>query len=241
MEPLTEIERDVYEYLVDYLRQHTYQPSVREIGGRFGIKSTKTVAAHLQALANKGWVERDPSRSRGVRLLGTKLFPDTVEVRSFRSMAEEGEPFNDDLCDGQFYMDRGFMGCDEAFLYPMGGDSLTADGILDGDTLLVAPASEPDVQPGDLVLARVERRGVVRRFAARNGTNGSGRGHENGSGRVAGNGSDPDHAGHAGPETGQVAEPGPGDSLRLGDDWDGQVVGRVVGVYRRMRSPDPAD
>jgi repressor LexA len=74
-EPLTELERRVLEYMVDYLRGNTYQPSIREIGRRFGIKSTKTVAEHLQALARKGWVERDPSRSRGVRLLGLDLNP----------------------------------------------------------------------------------------------------------------------------------------------------------------------
>jgi repressor LexA len=218
MEPLSDVERDVYDYLVDYLREHTYQPSVREIGGQFGIKSTKTVAAHLQSLADKGWVERDPSRSRGVRLLATTLFPDTVEVRSFRSLAEEGEPFDDDLCDGSFHLDRAFMGCNDAFLYPMGGDSLSGDGILAGDTLLVAPASEPDVQPGDLVLARVERRGVVRRFAAAGGA------------AAARRAADPASNG---------ARATDGDAA--GDAWDGQIIGRVVGVYRRVAEPDKAD
>lgn len=215
MELLTDIERDVYEYLVDYLRQHTYQPSVREIGGRFGIKSTKTVAAHLQALADKGWVERDPSRSRGVRLLGTNLFPDTIEAPSFRSLAEEGEPLPDGLCDGRFHFDRRLAGCDEVFLYPVGGDGLRDDGILDGDTLLVAPASEPDVRAGDLVLARVERQGVVRRFVAPPG---------NGKGRSAAR---------------REEAAGNGSPSADGAGWSGQVVGRVVGVYRRVVDPPP--
>lgn len=223
MEPLSDIERDVYDYLVSYLRENTYQPSVREIGGRFGIKSTKTVAAHLQSLADKGWVERDPSRSRGVKLLASTLFPDTVEVRSFRSIAEEGDPFSDDLCDGSFQLDRSFTGCDDAFLFPMGGDSLRGDGILAGDTLLVAPASEPDVRPGDLVLARVERRGVVRRFSAPG----------DGSARRAplpeGNGATGGHA------------LGPADGGGPGGGWSGQIIGRVVGVYRRVVEPDGAD
>lgn len=72
-EPLTELERRILEYMVDYLRERTYQPSIREIGRQFGIRSTKTVSEYLQALANKGWIERDPSRSRGVRLLGVDL------------------------------------------------------------------------------------------------------------------------------------------------------------------------
>ncbi len=38
--PLTSLERRILDYLVEYLRQNTYQPSIREIGKRFGIKST---------------------------------------------------------------------------------------------------------------------------------------------------------------------------------------------------------
>ena len=60
---LTEIEEKILDYMVSYLRENTYQPSIREIGERFGIKSTKTVSEHLQALAEKGFLERDPSRS----------------------------------------------------------------------------------------------------------------------------------------------------------------------------------
>jgi repressor LexA len=69
-QPLTEIERNVYQFLLDFLSEHTYQPSVREIGHRFGIKSTKTVSQLLHAIAGKGWIELDPARSRGVKLLG---------------------------------------------------------------------------------------------------------------------------------------------------------------------------
>ena len=72
-EPLTELERHVLEYLVQYLRSNTYQPSIREIGREFSIKRTKTVSELLQSLADKGWIERDPSRSRGVPLLCLQL------------------------------------------------------------------------------------------------------------------------------------------------------------------------
>ena len=58
-DPLSPLERRVYHYLLDFLAQNTYQPSVREIGRRFRIKSTKTVAEVLQALADKGFIERE--------------------------------------------------------------------------------------------------------------------------------------------------------------------------------------
>jgi len=55
-DPLTPLERKVYHYLIDFLAEHTYQPSVREIGQRFQIRSTKTVAAILQSIADKGYI-----------------------------------------------------------------------------------------------------------------------------------------------------------------------------------------
>ena len=70
---LTDLEQRILDYMVLYLRTHTYQPSIREIGHHFGIKSTKTVSELLQSLAEKGVVERDPSRSRGIRILGLDL------------------------------------------------------------------------------------------------------------------------------------------------------------------------
>ena len=67
---LTELEQRVYHYMIDFLASNTYQPSIRDIARQFHIKSTKTVSDLLHALERKGYIERDESRSRGVRLLG---------------------------------------------------------------------------------------------------------------------------------------------------------------------------
>src|SRR5690606_8436485 len=69
-ETLTPLERRVYHYLLDFLAENTYQPSIRDICRRFKIKSTKSAADILQSLAEKGYIQRDGSRSRGVRLIG---------------------------------------------------------------------------------------------------------------------------------------------------------------------------
>ena len=86
---LTDLERKILDYMVDYLRSNTYQPSIREIGERFGIKSTKTVSEHLQALADKGFLERDPSRSRGVKILGMDLNAQAVSVPCFSKLPQD--------------------------------------------------------------------------------------------------------------------------------------------------------
>ena len=90
-EPLTQLERRVYHYMIDFLAENTYQPSIREIAKQFKIKSTKTVSDLLHALERKGYIERDESRSRGVRLIGFAAAGHTQPV-PYYGRIHAGEP-----------------------------------------------------------------------------------------------------------------------------------------------------
>src|SRR3569833_2960203 len=89
--PLTQLESRVYHYMIDFLAENTYQPSIREIARKFKIKSTKTVSDLLHALEKKGYIERDESRSRGVRLLGFAASGNTQPVPYYGKI-HAGEP-----------------------------------------------------------------------------------------------------------------------------------------------------
>src|SRR5579871_3675606 len=114
-EPLTPIERRVYHYLLDFLTANTYQPSIREIGKRFRIKSTKTVSDILQALAEKGYIERDPSRSRGVRLIGFAATARTQPVPVYTKIAARDPALLPDHRQGFLTLDRRFVPSDDAY------------------------------------------------------------------------------------------------------------------------------
>lgn len=165
-EPLTKIERRILDYLVDYLRKNTYQPSIREIGKRFGIKSTKTVSEYLQALADKGYIEREASRSRGVRILGLSLagHPDVVSVPFYGRIAA-GEPaLVEEHVASEFRIDPKLIGSSDAFFLEVMGESMEEMGILDGDLVLVEPTSQEDIDEGEIVAARVDGEATVKRY-----------------------------------------------------------------------------
>lgn len=143
--PLTDLERRVLDYLVDYLRTNTYQPSIREIGREFSIKSTKTVSELLQSLADKQWIERDPSRSRGVRLLTVAPGSDTVGVPLYEAAGAASAA-------GHYELDRKLVSASGAYLMPMQGDHLAEEGIRSGDLLLVEPLDAALVETGDILL-----------------------------------------------------------------------------------------
>ncbi|MBV9108423.1 MAG: repressor LexA, partial [Gemmatimonadetes bacterium] len=141
-EPLTKIERRIYNYLVDYLKENTYQPSIREIGKRFGIKSTKTVSEHLQALADKGHIERDASRSRGVRIVGMNLFPTVLSAPLYGKIAAGTPALLREHVRDTYELDRRLVTSADGFLLEVKGDSMVGAGIDDGDLVVVEPVPD---------------------------------------------------------------------------------------------------
>lgn len=163
VEPLTEIERKILDFMVQYLRDNTYQPSIREIGERFGIKSTKTVSEHLQSLAEKGCLERDPSRSRGVKILGVDLNADTVAVPCFSQVPLDGSRPKPETF---VSVDRQLGGEDGSFMVRAGAGDLAVLGVAEGDLVLVSPATVDDIEDGTVVVAEVGDASAFHRFTS---------------------------------------------------------------------------
>jgi repressor LexA len=164
-EPLTQLERRVYHYMIDFLAENTYQPSIREIAKKFRIKSTKTVSDLLHALATKGYIERDESRSRGVRLLGYAAAGATQPV-PFYAKVQPAEPaLVPENRSGYLTIDRRFLPSDDVYMVKMKGDSLTSRCIADGDFVLVSPSTRP--KDGDIVAVRGSGDPIVKVYGAR--------------------------------------------------------------------------
>ena len=166
-EPLTPVEERIYHYMLDFLCDNTYQPSVREIGKQFHIKSTKTVSELLQSLADKGYIERDPSRSRGVKLLGHEAKRRTQPVPYYGKIAA-GEPaLLPENRKGYITMDRRFLPGPEVFFLRVEGDSMVGRGILDGDYVLIQTQEAKD---GDNIAARIGEEATIKTLRRRDGT-----------------------------------------------------------------------
>jgi repressor LexA len=167
-EPLTPLEQRVYHYMIDFLAENTYQPSIREIARKFRIKSTKTVSDLLHALENKGFIERDESRSRGVRLLGFAAAGNTQPI-PFYGRIHAGEPMLlPEHREGFITVDRRFLPSDDAFFFKVKGDSMIGRGILDGDFVMITPSARP--KDGDIVAARLADEATVKTLTHRGST-----------------------------------------------------------------------
>ena len=166
-EPLTQLERRVYHYMIDFLAENTYQPSIREIAKRFRIKSTKTVSDLLHSLESKGYIQRDESRSRGVRLLGFAAAGHTQPV-PFYGKIHAGEPSL--LPEHRQYfitIDRRFVPSEDVFFMKIKGESMIGRGVLDGDFVMVTPSAR--AKDGDMVAARLGEEATVKTLTHRGG------------------------------------------------------------------------
>jgi repressor LexA len=164
-EQLTKLESSVYHYLLDFTAENTYQPSIRDIGKQFKIKSTKTVSDLLQSLSKKGYIERDPARSRGVNLLGFGGALKTQPVPYYGKI-HAGEPaLLPEHRQGFITIDRRFVPSDDVFFLKVKGDSMVGKCINEGDFVMVNPNAE--AKDNDVIAARIGEDATVKTYTHR--------------------------------------------------------------------------
>ena len=171
-EVLTATEEKVYQYLIEFLAANSYQPSIREIGRQFDIKSTKTVSDVLGSLARKGYIQRNQARSRGLRILGAQPGA-TRAVPYFGQLAAFGPAAVPEHRSDSIVVDRRLSPSDNAYFVRVADDAMASFGIPRDCTVLVNPdfaALDGDlvaVRSGcDAVVRSVEQRGNMIRLVA---------------------------------------------------------------------------
>lgn len=151
---------EIFAYLTDFMAEHSYAPSVREICTATGLSSTASVYYHLQALAQEGRIALDESKKRAITLLSA---PHSGKI-PIVGMVQAGQPILAvENIEGYLPWDGG----DGCFALRVRGDSMIEAGILPGDKLIVRP--QPTADNGDIVVALLEEEATVKRLQRKSG------------------------------------------------------------------------
>jgi repressor LexA len=67
--PLTDRQAEVLSFIKSHIEERGYPPTIREIVARFEFSGTNAATCHLTALVHKGYLDRDPTVARGMRVL----------------------------------------------------------------------------------------------------------------------------------------------------------------------------
>ena len=57
MEILTEAQRELYEWLAEYIKLHQHSPSIRQMMLAMNLKSPAPIQSRLEHLRTKGYIE----------------------------------------------------------------------------------------------------------------------------------------------------------------------------------------
>lgn len=71
MEPehLSDIQKKMYDFIIEYIRDEGLPPTNREIGSALNIASIGHVDYHLSMLEKKGYITRVAKSSRSIKLI----------------------------------------------------------------------------------------------------------------------------------------------------------------------------
>ncbi len=163
-EDLTERQADVLEFITNHAASRGYPPTRREICARFGIRSTRGVGRHIEALEKKGYLTRTP---KGARAIALSRAPQSRAVPIVGRVAAGRPILAVENIEGTIALDRTVARWKDAFLLKVRGDSMENAGILDGDYVLVKPQASAD--PQDIVVALIGDEATVKRLIQKDG------------------------------------------------------------------------
>jgi len=155
---LTTRQQEIWQFLVEYVDDHGYPPTVREIGDAVGLASPSTVHAHLANLERAGLLRRDPTKPRAIELVGRRRSESpaartaTPVLPLVGRIAAGGPLLAEESIEDEIAVPEP-LGRNADFLLRVKGDSMIEVGILDGDVVVVR--RQDDAREGDVVVALV--------------------------------------------------------------------------------------
>jgi repressor LexA len=159
MDDLTDRQQSVLTFLREHIAQQGGAPTITEIAQAFGLASPNGVVKHLQALAEKGYIELTAHKARGIRLLGRRKAADTIELPLVGRVAAGLPILVGDHVERSIAVDRSLFRARPRYLLRVHGLSMIDAGILDGDLIGVHPT--PDAEHGQIVVARLGEEGIT--------------------------------------------------------------------------------
>jgi repressor LexA len=165
MESLTDIQRAVYDYTRQVLKQGQPFPSLRDIANHFGFQHT-TARFHLKALEKKGFIKQRAQRISAYMLADYRLADDSdTNSRSFDLIARipAGAPLPVfDETRESFQVSADFFGGGDILGIRVTGDSMSGDSIAEGDIAMIKRQQEAN--KGDILALRIEGEITLKRI-----------------------------------------------------------------------------
>src|SRR6202161_428141 len=171
---ITRRQRQVYDFISDFVQKHNYSPSFEEIGEGLELNSLATVHKHITNLEKKGLLTRDYNKSRSIDLLPPKgrlkqaMSVNTTMVLPLMGRIAAGQPI-EAVQNNETISLADFVRSKEVFVLEVRGESMQDEAILDGDYVVVEKTKTG--YNGDIVVALTDAADAALKRFFREGDN----------------------------------------------------------------------
>ncbi len=155
---LTKRQRQIYDFISEFVEAQGYSPSLEEIAAAFGLSSVATVHKHVKHLVDKGYLRKAWNRSRSVEPVPAEEPVESVHLPILGTVAagcpiEAIEP-DAGLAELLAVPAEMAPGSKDHYVLRVRGDSMIEDQICDGD--LVVIEGKQEARNGETVVALVD-------------------------------------------------------------------------------------
>lgn len=158
-------QRQVLDFIVQYIQKHGYSPTLRDIADALGLSAVSTVHEHIVALEDKGVLKRHHDERRGFEITDENIATLHRAVKiPILGKLDPGVPIQK-VKEEQFLHipNRMIDGKERAYALKVDSNNLSSEGVLHGDFLIVEEEQElEEGQPGILILK--DGSAVAKRF-----------------------------------------------------------------------------
>jgi len=149
---LTKRQKEIFDFICEYLEREGYAPSLEEIGERFGLSSVATVHKHVQNLVDKNLLRKAWNRSRSIEVVREERAPARVEIPLLGRVAA-GRPIEAVSVPDTIAVPPDLVARRDCFALRVTGDSMIDDHIVDGDVVVLEARKTP--RAGETVVALI--------------------------------------------------------------------------------------
>lgn len=158
MEKLTKAQKELHDWLIDYIGTNQHSPSIREMMAAMNLKSPAPVQSRLERLRKKKYIDWIDGQARTLKILYP---PQNEGLRILGTITAGGlvDPFTDDQSEK---LPLTGVNRPDRYALRVTGDSMIEDFITEGDFAIMEPVADPElVKEGTIVAARVENYGTT--------------------------------------------------------------------------------
>ncbi len=165
-QPLTKRQKEVLDFITQFIELHGYAPSYREIAASLDMSSVATVASHVETLVEKGYLGKGVGQARSIQLIKPKreeFDEDHAVGLPILGLIAAGQPIEAVTGHAETLDVPPFMvGRRNSYVLQVKGESMIEDAIMDGDFVVIQEKEVPS--NGEVVVALVEGEATLKRY-----------------------------------------------------------------------------